>query len=284
MTKEERDDPSLLPAKARIYRIDNLTSQRPPGDFPIEFSGKTYRPRKGYWKTGIEGMQRLVDSKRLEATGGGLYYIRYLDDFPVFKLSNDWPDTGIAGFASDKLYVVETTTKVAQRCVLMTTDPGDLVLDPTCGSGATAYVAEQWGRRWITIDTSRVPLALARQRLLTATFPWYSLKEEERGPVGGFVYRRKQNSKGEEVGGIVPHVTLKSIANDEPPQQEVLVDRPEVTSGIVRVSGPFVVEATIPTPVDWEAEGQGDSGAGIAESHGSFVDRMLEVLRKAPVI
>ena len=98
----------------------------------------------------------------------------------------------------------------------MTTDPGDLVLDPTCGSGTTAYVAEQWGRRWITIDTSRVPLALARQRLLTATFPYYQLKEETRGPAGGFVYIRKQNSKGEEVGGIVPHVTLKSIANDEP--------------------------------------------------------------------
>ena len=99
----------------------------------------------------------------------------------------------------------------------MTTDPGDLVLDPTCGSGTTAYVAEQWGRRWITIDTSRVPLALARQRLLTATFPYYELKDEARGPAGGFVYKRKQNNKGEEVGGIVPHVTLKSIANNEPP-------------------------------------------------------------------
>ena len=113
--------------------------------------------------------------------------------------------------------------------MLMTTDPGDLVLDPTCGSGTTAYVAEQWGRRWITIDTSRVPLALARQRLLTATFPYYELKDDARGPAGGFVYKRKQNSKGEEVGGIVPHVTLKSIANNEPPDEEVLVDRPEVT-------------------------------------------------------
>ncbi len=166
----------------------------------------------------------------------------------------------------------------------MTTDPGDLVLDPTCGSGTTAYVAEQWGRRWITIDTSRVPLALARQRLLTATFDWYDLKDEARGPVGGFVYKRKQNNKGEEVGGIVPHVTLKSIANDEPPQEEVLVDRPEKKSGIVRVSGPFAVEATIPTPVDWEGDGQEDSGTGEAESHGSFVERMLEVLRRSPVL
>ena len=135
----------------------------------------------------------------------------------------------------------------------MTTDPGDLVLDPTCGSGTTAYVAEQWGRRWITIDTSRVPLALARQRLLTATFHWYELKDEARGPAGGFVYKRKQNNKGEEVGGIVPHVTLKSIANNEPPDEEVLVDRPETENRITRVTGPFCVEATIPTPVDLEA-------------------------------
>ena len=142
----------------------------------------------------------------------------------------------------------------------MTTDPGDLVLDPTCGSGTTAYVAEQWGRRWITIDTSRVPLALARQRLLTATFPYYELQDRDRGPAGGFVYKRRQNRKGEEVGGIVPHVTLKSIANDEPPAEEVLVDRPEVDSKITRVTGPFVVEATIPTPVD--CDGDGDGGLG----------------------
>ncbi len=166
----------------------------------------------------------------------------------------------------------------------MTTDPGDLVLDPTCGSGTTAYVAEQWGRRWITIDTSRVPLALARQRLLTATFPWYDLKDNNRGPAGGFVYKRKQNKKGEEVGGIVPHITLKSIANNEPPAEEVLVDRPEVENGITRITGPFCLEATIPTPVDWEGDGIEDSGAVSQEAYGSFVDRMLEVLRKSPVL
>jgi adenine-specific DNA-methyltransferase len=172
--------------------------------------------------------------------------------------------------------------------MLMTTDPGDLVLDPTCGSGTTAYVAEQWGRRWITIDTSRVPLALARQRLLTATFQYYELKEEQRGPVGGFVYVRKQNSKGEEVGGIVPHITLKSIANNEPPAEEVLVDRPEIVSGITRVTGPFCVEATIPTPVDVEGSSPpsqgGDKGVVGEDDHGSFVHRMLEVLRRSPVL
>lgn len=166
----------------------------------------------------------------------------------------------------------------------MTTDPGDLVFDPTCGSGTTAYVAEQWGRRWITTDTSRVPLALARQRLLTATFPFYELLDEEQGPAGGFRYVRKQNKKGEEIGGIVPHVTLKSIANDEPPDEEVLVDRPEVVKGVTRITGKFAVDATIPTPVDWEGDGVEDSGAEAAKGYGSFVERMIEVLRKSPVL
>jgi adenine-specific DNA-methyltransferase len=125
---------------------------------------------------------------------------------------------------------------------------------------------------------------LARQRLLTATFPWYELKDDKRGPSGGFVYRRKQNKRGEEIGGIVPHITLKSIANNEPPAEEVLVDRPEEVSGITRVTGPFCVEATIPTPVDWDGDGQEDSGVAAPESYGSFVDRMLEVLRKSPVL
>lgn len=165
----------------------------------------------------------------------------------------------------------------------MTTDPGDLVLDPTCGSGTTAFVAEQWGRRWITCDVSRVPLALARQRLLTATFPYFELKEDRRGPAGGFVYKRKQNKKGEEVGGIVPHVTLESIANDEPPKEEVLVDRPEIDTKIIRITGPFAFEATIPTPVDYESDGAADSGADL-QDRGSFIDRMLEVLRQSPVI
>ena len=284
LTKEEKDNINMLPNGAKIYRISDLTSQRPPGDFPVEFEGKVFRPRRGYWKTGEEGMKKLIAAKRLEATDGGLYYLRYLDDFPVFQISNFWSDTGIAGFTSDKLYVVQTSPKVIQRCLLMTTDPGDLVLDPTCGSGTTAYVAEQWGRRWITCDTSRVPLALARQRLLTATFPYYQLKDEARGPVGGFVYLRKLNKKGEEVGGIVPHITLKSIANNETGAEEVLVDKPETVNKITRISGPFCFEATIPTPVEWDtADGEHTAGI-VSEEHGSFIDRMLEVLRKSPVL
>lgn len=188
----------------------------------------------------------------------------------------------ISGFGDPKVYVVQTNVKVIERCLLMTTDPGDLVMDPTCGSGTTAYVAEQWGRRWITCDTSRVPLALARQRLLTATFGWYDLKDEGQGPAGGFTYRRRQNARGEEVGGIVPHVTLKSIANNEPPAEEVLVDRPEEKKGVTRVCGPFVVEATIPTAhgLDTEPETPGLQGEG----HGAFTARMIEVLRKSPVL
>lgn len=235
-------------------------------------------------------MRQLIRTGRIARSGNSLAYKRFIEDFPAQTIGNLWIDTGTGSFTEEKLYAVQTSVKVPQRCILMTTDPGDLVLDPTCGSGTTAYVAEQWGRRWITIDTSRVPLALARQRLLTATYPYYQLKDEKRGPAGGFVYVRKQNKKGEEVGGIVPHVTLKSIANDEPPEEEVLVDRPEVDNKIVRVTGPFAFEATIPTPVDWEGDGIEDGGAeapaysSAEESYDSFVDRMIEVLRRSPVL
>jgi adenine-specific DNA-methyltransferase len=173
----------------------------------------------------------------------------------------------------------------------MTTDPGDLALDPTCGGGTTAYVAEQWGRRWITCDTSRVPLALTRQRLLTATFPWYQLKEAPRGPAGGFVYERRKNRKGEEVGGLVPHITLKSIANNEEPETVTLVDRPEVNNKVTRVCGRFTVEATVQAAraVEDLAPAEGDEApdrdrlgdpSGTYENPRRYLDRMIEVLRQ----
>lgn len=247
MTPEERQDMNLVPEGTRVFRADNLTSQSgvEKTKYPIELGGRIFRPAKGVWKTSKQGMGRLLEQQRVILVGNTPSYVRYFSDFPVQSLNNLWEDTVIAGFSDPKIYAVQTSTKVVQRCVLMTTDPGDLVFDPTCGSGTTAYVAEQWGRRWITCDTSRVPLALARQRLLTATFPYYELKNQQAGPVGGFEYKRRQNRKGEEVGGLVPHITLKSIANDEQPAIEVLVDRPEVNTGVVRVAGPFVVEATI---------------------------------------
>ncbi len=288
LTSAERENSSVIPLGSKVYRHDNLTSQgvSPNTTVEFDFQGKRFHPGKSsHWKTSVEGLRRLEAVKRLAApTPNSLAYVRYLDDFGFTEVANVWIDTQTGAFTDEKIYAVQTNTKVIQRCLLMTTDPGDLVLDPTCGSGTTAYVAEQWGRRWITADTSRVPLALARQRLLTATFPWYELKNQQRGPAGGFTYKRKQNKKGEEVGGIVPHITLKSIANNEPPAEEVLVDRPEVESGITRVTGPFCVEATIPTPVDWEGDGVEDSGAGSSEAYGSFVDRMLEVLRKSPLL
>jgi adenine-specific DNA-methyltransferase len=290
MSREERENPSLLAAGAKVFRLDNLQSQsigREKGEgaaswFPVAFEGREFRPSlKNRWKTNEEGMARLKTAARLADTESGLYYVRFIDDFPAREITNAWADTVIAGFVSDKSYVVETSTKVVQRCVLMSSDPGDLVLDPTCGSGTTAYVAEQWGRRWITIDASRVPMALARQRLLTANFPWYRLKEEQRGPAGGFIYLRRQNNKGEEIGGLVPHVTLESIAKAQGASEEVLVDRPEVAKDVVRVTGPFCFEATIPTPVDLDGDGV-DDGRVSTESFGSYVERMIEVLRRSP--
>ena len=276
-----------LPSGARICTTGDLTSSKPPGDFPVQFAAKAWRPTKGYWKTGPEGMQRLIAAKRVYAGRTTLGYVRLLDDFPCFEVNNIWTDTvGQNQFGpGGKVYAVQTANIAVQRCMLMATQPGDLVLDPTCGSGTTAYVAEQWGRRWITIDTSRVPLALARQRLLTATFPWYELKEASRGPGGGFVYQRRQNKKGDEVGGIVPHVKLETIANNEQPQEEVLVDRPEADKKITRVTGPFCFEATIPTPMDWD-DTDADLAAKSHEAHaeGTFVDRMIEILRKSPVL
>ena len=281
--ERRRDAP--LPGDARLYNPDNLQSQGAAAEpQPFKYGGKTYEPgNASHWKANYPvGMQRLAEAGRIHVARNSIRYRRFADDFPYSERGNIWTDTITGSFTEDKIYAVQTNVKVAERCVLLTTDPGDLILDPTCGSGTTAFVAEHRGRRWLTIDTSRVPLALARQRLLTATFPYYELNDESRGPAGGFVYKRRQNNKGEEVGGIAPHITLESIANNEPPGEEVLVDRPDVVSGITRVSGPFCFEATIPTPVDWEGDGIEDSG--VAENYGSFVDRMLEVLRKSPVL
>ncbi|HET7129632.1 MAG TPA: site-specific DNA-methyltransferase, partial [Gaiellaceae bacterium] len=276
---EELDE--LIRSGAKLYVPEPLTSG---GEYrtqlySVEYDGRTFRPpANNCWKFNEAGMNRIIADGRLHVGRNQIRFKKYHTDFPFTALNNLWDD--MAG-ASNKVYVVQTATKAVQRCLLMTTDAGDLVLDPTCGSGTTAYVAEHWGRRWITIDTSRVPVALARQRLLTATFPYYELQDELRGPAGGFGYRRRQNKRGDEVGGVVPHVTSTSIANDEPPAEEVLVDRPEVEKSITRVTGPFVVEATIPTPVDFEGDGIEDSGV---PSDASYVDRMLEALTRNPRI
>ena len=265
----------------KAFRYVVLTKPGPGQRYEVNLSGRTFSSGTRWWGFPPESMQALIQAGRVVIQGNSLASIRYLDDFPCSYLTNVWPDTA-TGSGMKKLYVVQTSVKAIQRCMLMCTEPGDLVLDPTCGSGTTAFVAEQWGRRWITCDTSRVPLALARQRMLTATFPYYELKSPQSGPAGGFVYRRKQNRKGDEIGGLVPHITLKSIANDEPPAMEVLVDRPEEVSGVTRVAGPFVVEATIaPAQIIEPSE----DGAAVSSSDAAtHIQRMIEVLRQSKTL
>lgn len=198
------------------------------GMFPYEFEGITYKHPKNGWATTKEGMDNLVAAKRVQPEGNRLCYVLFADEGDASQMTSPWGDT--VG-ADDKQYVVQTNTNVITRCLLMTTDPGDIVLDPTCGSGTAAYVAEQWGRRWITIDTSRIALNIAKTRLMTAVFPYYKLHDQERCDLRqGFVYKK------------VPHITLGSIANGEPPATETLYDQPEEIKSKLRISGPFTVE------------------------------------------
>ena len=202
-TSEELLGEATLSDGARWFSVDTLVSQRPPGNFPVPFHGADVTPKSGYWKTGLEGFRRLIASGRVVGAGSILKYRRFLDDFPVATLANYWDDLSSGASRTDpKVYVVQTVSRVIERCLLMTTDPGDLVLDPTCGSGTTAFVAEKWGRRWITCDTSRVAVTLAKTRLMTASYDYFELRYPHEGLKGGFIYR------------TAPHVTLKSIANN----------------------------------------------------------------------
>lgn len=220
------DEIASLPNGCRIFGADNLTSQTTrigqTTVFPVQLDGKTFMPNKGGWKTNHVGMSRVQKADRLIALGNTLRYVRFFEDFRVFPFNNQWDDTTTAGYGDPKLYVVQTNTKVIQRCLLMASDPGDLVLDPTCGSGTTATVSEQWGRRWITIDTSRVALALARARIMGARYPFYLLADSREGQIKeGEVTRAAPSSKPVRddirhgfVYERVPHITLKSIANN----------------------------------------------------------------------
>jgi adenine-specific DNA-methyltransferase len=275
---------------ARLFASNPLTSGgfRRNQSLKFRYKGRDFDPgiaRGSCWKHTVQtddgskpGMQRLAEAGRLFVGKNQLRFRRYANDFPFKELTNWWD--GLGG-APNPLYVVQTNSEVIARCILMATRPGDLVLDPTCGSGTTAYVAEQWGRRWITIDTSRVPLALARQRLLTATYSFYALKEPKRGPEGGFVYERKTLSDGREVGGLVPHITSSSIANGENPQVETIVNQPTTASNVTRVAGPFVVEATI-APAQSLAEGH--AGNSASEAPATHIERMTQVLRQSKTL
>jgi adenine-specific DNA-methyltransferase len=272
LTKAEIESPGRLPPDAKVFRIDNMTSQRPPGDFPVPINGRQIRPSKGYWKTGEPGMARLSKGNRLELIGNTLSYVRFIADFKVFPNNNIWTDTGASGFGDDKLYVVQTITKIVERCILMATDPGDLVLDPTCGSGTTAYVSEQWGRRWITIDTSRVAIALARSRLMGARYPYYLLADSPEGQrKEGEVTRtapKNTPTRGDIRYGFVyervPHITLKSIANNA--EIDVIWERAQTVLEPLRAA---LNEALGKTWEEWEIprEGAIEWPAGAKSAH-----------------
>ena len=249
ITQAESLDTLLLPKGAKIFQLVSMESAGPPKeDTPFEFEGEIFRPNKNnHWKLSYpDRMNALKKTKRIVKEGNKLRWKYYIADYPLKVLSEVWNDT--AGFNPNQRYVVETRTKVVARCLLMTTDPGDLVFDPTCGSGTTAFVAEQWGRRWISCDTSRVALTLARQRLMTAGYKYYQLAYPDEGVGSGFNYK------------TVPHTTLKSIANNPDIEegmtraqinaaisrhtpQETLYDQPLEDNKRWRVSGPFTVEA-----------------------------------------
>ena len=346
MTREEFENPKLIPQGWCVFRPSALTSQggTASGTFIFEFQAGTYDIGVNqHWKTSREGLQRLVAAERVIKRRLSVSYVRYLDDFPVTPVNNNWVDTRWGFDASEKLYAVQTNTKVIERCILMTTDPGDLVFDPTCGSGTTACCAEKWGRRWITCDTSRVALAIVRQRLMTAKFDYYELREPERGPVAGFIYETvlhitlESIAKNIEIDAIaakyqpqidqalavlnaalgkswqeweVPRETegnwpaeakglherfwaLKrkkrqeideSIQRNAP--QEVLYDRPKVKRGVVRIPGPFTVEA-IPVPAvedpmqapipQFEEE---EARVRISNRAGDFLTTILNLLKQ----
>ena len=261
------EDGSIVPASAlttaqerdaQLFQLNDLTSSRPAGEGDVrefEFSDHKYNPGRGTFKTNYEGLKNLANANRLQATSGAtLRYRRNKSDFPIVAIGNLWNDiSGAVQSRSDpKVYAVQSSTEVIERCVLMTTDPGDLVFDPTCGAGTTAYVAEQWGRRWITCDTSRVAITLAKQRMMTALFDYYELAHPEEGVGSGLNYK------------TVPHISLGSIANNPDIRegmsqaeidaaiarhapQETLYDQPLVDTGKRRVTGPFSVEA-VPAP------------------------------------
>jgi len=222
----------------RRFQTSSLMSQHPSLERskPYEFEGKSWVPAMNrQWSTSHDGLERLQKAERLFGAGKTLTYKRYADDFPYVELSNVWGDTMESTFAVERLYAVQTAPKVIERCILMTTDPGDLVFDPTCGSGTTAYCAEKWGRRWITCDTSRVALAIARQRLMTAKFDYYELREPERGPAGGFNYE------------TVPHITLESIAKNMEIDAIAAKYQPEIEAALADLNR-ALVRATHASP------------------------------------
>ena len=276
LSRAEKNNPREAEQKGRLFGLADLTSSHEYIRDPFIYNGKTFDPKRRYWSTSLVGLNRIGRANRLCVVRETLRYKRYFHDTPVQPLTNIWADTGSGSRTEPRTYVVQTVSRVIQRCILMTTDPGDLVLDPTCGSGTTAYVAEQWGRRWIAMDTSRVALALARMRIMGARYPYYLLADSPEGRAKaaaldgrdidaaptfghvrqGFVYRR------------VPHVTLRDIANNA--EIDVIWENSEsaiapLRERISRALGETETldEWRIPreAPADWGA----DAAAALAE-------------------
>lgn len=275
LTADEKRNPSKIPTDGKVYKATSIKSQgatSSPQEF--EFKGKKYYPGPSHhWKTSVEGLQRLAEKNRIHLAANSIQYIRFNDDFPYKQLTNIWLDTGTGSFGDDKKYVVETNQKVITKCLLMTTDPGDIALDITCGSGTTAIVAENWGRRWITCDTSRVALTLTKQRMMAANFDYFELAHPNEGVGSGFKYE------------TVPHIMLGTIANNEPTVQETIFDKPIVNNKKTRVTGPFTVEA-VPAPVaksfeEIEADSNHEADISISRSgetlrQNNWIDELLQ--------
>ena len=300
LAREEKDRPNLIPVGWEVYRTADLRRAGFSATATIEFPyiGRKFHPgATRQWKTPRRGIDRLIKADRLELVGNTLEYHRMFADWRVTDLTNIWLDAGGSGFGEEKTYVVQTITRVIQRCILMTTDPGDLVLDPTCGSGTTAYVAEQWGRRWITIDTSRVAVALARSRLMGARYPWYLLADSPEGQAKEGEITRTPPKTSRTHGSIrqgfvherVPHITLKSIANNagidviweqmQPAVEDAIAALNAALSGHAR---PFNVKTggRKGARIDFTASGEVMLPSGEPASANGFME--WEIPREAP--
>ncbi|MFX0114894.1 MAG: site-specific DNA-methyltransferase [Candidatus Hodarchaeota archaeon] len=241
LTSKERDG-TIPPPEGSLFKVTQITRKRRSGETPrsVRFQGQEFFPPPGLSYSNY--VNELVHQDRVIKVGSRLYGVRYESDFPFVRYTNLWNDTVRSTFDSRKNYPVQTNPKVIERCLLMTTRPGDIVLDPTGGSGTTAYIAEKWGRKWIVCDISRISKLITRQRLLTSSFDMYAIKKKKLGVKSGFKYEQRQDRQGREVGGLVPHLTRQILTKKSQPKLEKIVDRPTRISGIVRASGTFVIQ------------------------------------------
>ncbi len=281
LTRDEHGGRAPMPEGARQWRYGPLTSSGQSGDGPnpFGFQGRTFAPgQNNHWKVQDAGLDRLAAAGLMLARRNSLAYYMFADNYPVVPINNLWSDTKWGFDAADKTYAVQTNSKVVERCILMATDPGDLVLDPTCGSGTTAFCAEKWGRRWITCDTSRVSLFLARQRLMTAAYGYYELADPAQGPRGDFMYK------------AVPHITLESIAYNEEIDEIAAEYQPrldQLRARVNKLAKKKMAEWELPRPEDAVTEGwPAEARAALEEYWAAWIEKKRKVddsiQRRAP--